>query len=432
VEGLIETRELYADFRTFEGTVKALNGVGIVVNAGETYGLVGESGCGKSVTVRSMMRIVQKPGRISGGKIVIFFGEGERGEGIDIVDRSEAYMTSLRGDSISMIFQEASTSLNPVLSIGYQVGESFRFHRRAEMIEETAKEMDAEIAAGKSPLLNAFRKFQRSILSRELTVLDRYKQRISSIDRELYALEKREDGESAERKRELNGKRDALMSKSPIIEALARVPVIGSYRKRLDRAVERHVVDLLRSLGVSNPERITKCHPHELSGGMQQRIVIAMALACHPLLLIADEPTSNLDVTIQAQIIDLIKQLKRTIISSVLFITHDLGLVAEVCDRASVMYAGDVSETASVRDLFKDPLHPYTRGLLRSVPKAEQSGELSTIPGAVPNLIEPPSGCRFHPRCPDRMPVCPEAKPPTIEHSPGHFVACHLYPGGNP
>lgn len=430
MEKLIETRELYADFHTFEGVVKALNGVGIVVNEGETYGLVGESGCGKSVTVRSMMRIVQKPGRVSGGKVVIFFRADDRSKGIDIVGRSEAYMASLRGDSISMIFQEASTSLNPVLSIGYQVGESFQFHRRVEMIEETVKELDGEIASGQSRFMKGWRKFQRSVLSRELGVLKRYKEQIARIDEELYALEEKEGSVSALRKERLNGQRDALMSKSPIVELLAKVPVLGSYRKRVDRTVRRHVVSLLRSLGVSNPERIADSYPHELSGGMQQRIVIAIALACHPVLLIADEPTSNLDVTIQAQIVDLIKQLKKTAISSVLFITHDLGLVAEVCDRTSVMYAGDVSETATVKELFKNPLHPYSRGLLKSVPKVQQSGELATIPGAVPNLIQPPPGCRFHPRCPERMPICSEAKPPICEPSPGHFVACHLYTDG--
>jgi peptide/nickel transport system ATP-binding protein len=152
-----------------------------------------------------------------------------------------------------------------------------------------------------------------------------------------------------------------------------------------------------------------------------------MALACHPTLLIADEPTSNLDVTIQAQIVELITTLKKTTISSVLFITHDLGLVAEVCDRVSVMYAGDVSETATVRELFRNPLHPYTKGLLNSVPKAKQERELAMIPGAVPNLIAPPPGCRFHPRCPHVMAICSKEKPGTIEHSPQHWVACHLY-----
>jgi peptide/nickel transport system ATP-binding protein len=430
LERLIETRELYTDFNTFEGVVKALNGVSIVVREGETYGLVGESGCGKSVTVRSMMRIVQAPGRITGGNIVIFFRAEDRSRGIDIIRRSDAYMTSIRGDSISMIFQEASTSLNPVLSIGYQIGESFHFHRRAQMLEETLKELDGELSGRLLFPLRIWKGLQRALFAREHGVLRSYEERIDRLDHELYGLEDRSDDESLARKDALNSRRDRLREKSALAEFFTRFPFIRRYRRRLERTVRRHVVELLRSLGVPNPERIAESHPHELSGGMQQRIVIAIALACHPVLLIADEPTSNLDVTIQAQIIDLIKQLKRTAISSVLFITHDLGLVAEVCDRVSVMYAGDISETSGVKELFKNPLHPYSQGLLRSVPKAEQSGELATIPGAVPNLIQPPSGCRFHPRCPHRMDICPAAKPPLIEHSPSHWVACHLYADG--
>ncbi len=261
-------------------------------------------------------------------------------------------------------------------------------------------------------------------------MLKSYEARIDAIDHELYGLEDATGAERLKRRDSLNRRRDDLREKSALAELVKRVPFIRRYQRRLERTVRRHVVELLRSLGVPNPERIAENHPHELSGGMQQRIVIAIALACHPVLLIADEPTSNLDVTIQAQIIDLIKLLKQTAISSVLFITHDLGLVAEICDRTSVMYAGDISETAAVKELFADPLHPYSQGLLRSVPKVEQSGELATIPGTVPNLISPPTGCRFHPRCPHRMEVCSTAKPALVEHSPGHWVACWLYKDG--
>jgi len=430
LEKLIETRDLYTDFNTFEGVVKALNGVSVVVNEGETYGLVGESGCGKSVNVRSMMRIVQAPGRIVSGKVVIFFRAEDRSRGIDIVERSEAYMTSLRGDSISMIFQEASTSLNPVLSIGYQIGESFHFHRLTQMLQETIADLDGELSRPTWILPRGWKRLQKSLLARELRVLTHYKDRIDRIDHELYGLEDKSDGAAADRRHLLNRRRDRLQKESMVAEIFKRVPLVRSYQRRVERTVRRHVVELLRSLGVPNPERIAASYPHELSGGMQQRIVIAIALACHPVLLIADEPTSNLDVTIQAQIIDLIKQLKKTAISSVLFITHDLGLVAEVCDRTSVMYAGDISETATVKELFRNPLHPYSQGLLRSVPKVEQTGELATIPGGVPNLIAPPSGCRFHPRCPHRMAVCSERKPNLLEHSAGHWVACHLYSEG--
>jgi peptide/nickel transport system ATP-binding protein len=184
---------------------------------------------------------------------------------------------------------------------------------------------------------------------------------------------------------------------------------------------------LLTELGIPNPDNIIDRYPHELSGGMQQRIVIAIALACHPELLIADEPTSNLDVTIQAQILDMIKELKQTTISSVLFITHDLGVIAEVCDRVSVMYAGDVCETATVKDLFKNPQHPYTKGLLNSVPKVDQGDKLATIPGIVPNLVTPPSGCRFHPRCPNAMEICKKEKPEIFELNDDHSMSCHLY-----
>ena len=427
MEKLIETRELYTDFNTFEGVVKALNGVSVVVHEGETYGLVGESGCGKSVSVRSMMRIVQAPGRIVGGKVVIFFRAEDRSRGVDILRRSETYMTSLRGDSISMIFQEASTSLNPVLSIGYQVGESFRFHRRAQMLEETIQGLETELSGRLFFLARGWKRMQRDLFRRELAVLRRYEGTIDRTDHELYALEDKTDRDSLRRMALLNRRRDRLREKSALAEVAKRLPFLSYYQRRLDKTITRHVVELLRSLGVANPERIVDGYPHELSGGMQQRIVIAIALACHPVLLIADEPTSNLDVTIQAQIIDLIKTLKETTISSVLFITHDLGLVAEICDRASVMYAGDIAETATVRELFRNPLHPYAQGLLRSVPKVEQTGELATIPGSVPNLIDPPSGCRFHPRCPHRMEVCPTKKPPLIEHSEGHWVACYLY-----
>jgi peptide/nickel transport system ATP-binding protein len=339
-------------------------------------------------------------------------------------------MTSIRGDSISMIFQEASTSLNPVLSIGYQIGESFHFHRRPQMLEETIKELDVELSGKRSPLVRGWIRLQRSLLARERRELKSYEDHIDRIDRELYELEDRTEAGQAAQKELLERKRDKLRQRGALTDLAMRLPFLRRCQKRLERTIKRHVVELLRSLGVANPERIAESYPHELSGGMQQRIVIAIALACHPVLLIADEPTSNLDVTIQAQIIDLIKRLKETAISSVLFITHDLGLVAEICDRVSVMYAGDIAETAPVKELYRSPLHPYAKGLLRSVPKVVQTGELETIPGAVPNLITPPSGCRFHPRCPDCMGICSEIKPPLIERSAGHWVACHLYTDG--
>jgi peptide/nickel transport system ATP-binding protein len=426
---LAETRDLFTNFYTFEGVVHALNGVSIVVRHGETYGLVGESGCGKSVTVRSLMRIVQAPGRIDSGAILLFLGDGERQRGVEILARTETYMQSIRGSDISMIFQEPGTALNPVLSVRDQVGESFRLHRMVQMIEETLQDLEGHRASlGGADPRRAARAVQIALLKAEAEGFRRYDARVRRIDGEIADLEGREDADARARRQALNAARDRARPRGGPSAVARRVPFLRLYRRPLDATIRRHVVELLRSLGIPNPENVAERYPHELSGGMQQRIVIAMALACHPTLLVADEPTSNLDVTIQAQIVELIKDLKRSTITSVLFITHDLGLVAEVCDRVTVMYAGDVSETASVRELFARPLHPYTQGLLASVPKVEQQEELSMIAGAVPNLIHPPAGCRFHPRCPRRMDVCAREKPPTVEHSPDHWVACHLYP----
>lgn len=401
---LLRASGLRTTFYTFEGAVRALNGVAVEVRKGETFGLVGESGCGKSVTVRSIARVVQSPGKIEEGS-VIFAG---RGGAIDLLQQTERYMTTIRGNDISMIFQEAGTSLNPVLTIGDQVGESFLFHRLPEMLEKTISRLHQEMGEGSS-----FRKAGRAIACRLLESDLRRVERNS-----LSPSHRSGSGVPAYR----------LYRRRPV----ARIPILRRYRRRLEKTVEEAVVALLSELGVPNPDVLVHRHPHELSGGMQQRIVIAIALACQPLLLIADEPTSNLDVTIQAQILALIKELKRTRISSVLFITHDLGVVAEVCDRVGVMYAGDVCEVAPVRELFRKPLHPYTVGLLRSVPKEEQTEALATIPGTVPNLIHPPEGCRFHPRCPRAMEVCKSESPASVEISPEHTVACHLYSGSEP
>jgi len=422
---LVEVSDLSTNFYTFEGVVRALNNVALVVNHGETYGIVGESGCGKSVTVRSMMRIVQTPGRIDGGRIVMFLNPEDKEKGIDILDRSEVYMSSIRGKDVSMIFQEPGAALNPVLSIEQQIAESYQFHRMDEMLGLTISRLQA--AAPKAGPLKIWNDFRLSLLRRELAAYEAHGERIRTIDNELYRLEDASDQASRARKHELNHERDKPVRTSRLVGFVRRVPFLRRYRRPLDRTLSAEIVDLLRSLGIPNPENIAKRYPHELSGGMQQRIVIAIALACHPTLLIADEPTSNLDVTIQAQIVDLIRELKETAISSVIFITHDLGLVAEICDRVTVMYAGDVAETATVRELFRNPLHPYAQGLLEAVPKEVQESTLTIIPGAVPNLIRPPSGCRFHPRCKMKMDICEREKPETIERGAGHFVACHLY-----
>ncbi len=376
---LLETIDLVTNFHTYEGIVNALNKVSLFADHGVTFGLVGESGCGKSVFVRSVMRIVQEPGMIEGGKVILFPDKKETKTAVNLLDQSEAYMESLRGDLISMIFQEPNAALNPIMSIGEQVAESFLFHRKQEMCRKIVKELDSS-ECRTIPLL---RHFQKSVYQ--------------------------------------------IAEKNPdafVLKLLSRIPVLKRWEKRLIQEAMDRSAEIIGKLGIPNPEDILRSYPHNLSGGMKQRIVIAIALACSPILLIADEATSNLDVTIQAQILEMLRQLKHTEISSILFITHDLGVVAEICDRVGVMYAGNLCEVADVRDIFRSPRHPYTYALLNSVPRLFQEGELQSIKGSVPNLISPPSGCRFHPRCPRAGDICREKFPELEEVGNNHYVAC--------
>lgn len=379
---LIESQDLVTNFYTYEGVVKALNRVSVVVDHGMTFGLVGESGCGKSVTVRSMMRIVQNPGRVEDGKVILFLDNAGKAKGIDLLRQSEAYMESLRGDQISMVFQEPNAALNPIMSIGDQIVESFMFHKLQEMATHIKAELD-------SP------ECRTNIL-------------LKPILQRLYGL-------AAGNPRALS------------LKIINQIPILRHWNKRLKHEAQARAISIIGKLGIPNPEEIIKQYPHNLSGGMKQRIVIAIALACSPLLLIADEATSNLDVTIQAQILELLKELKLKEISSVLLITHDLGIVAEACDRVGVMYAGNICEIAHVNELFKSPKHPYTKALLRSVPRLSQQEALQSIEGNVPNLVEPPPGCRFHPRCPYVKDICKKRFPGQVEITDSHYVACYLY-----
>ena len=377
---LLEIGDLVTNFYTYEGVVKALNQVSLVVDHGSTFGLVGESGCGKSVTVRSIMRIVQEPGRIESGRVIVYLDEANRKNGIDLLKQSEAYMQNLRGDRISMIFQEPNSALNPTMSIGDQVAESYLFHQKKEMSAEILKNLEASDNYSFNPL----KKFLQG----------------------LYRL-------GAQNPADIR------------LRILAKLPLIKLWQKRLKKEARRRAVEIIDKLGIPNPAQVVDQYPHNLSGGMKQRIVIAIALACNPVLLIADEATSNLDVTIQAQILDLLKRLKEEVISSILLITHDLGVVAETCDRVGVMYAGNMCEIADVEQLFETPRHPYTRALLEAVPKFEMKGELQSIEGNVPNLVTPPPGCRFHPRCSHAMDVCRREFPEMKEVKRDHLVACY-------
>ena len=386
---LIETVDLVTNFYTHEGVVKALDKVSLSVEHGCTFGLVGESGCGKSVTVRSMMRIIQEPGKIDGGQVLFYPENKGNHAAIDLLQQPETSMKALRGDKISMIFQEPNAALNPIMSIGEQVAESFLFHRKKEMCQQILMDMDASISNA-NPL--------------------------KIILKALYRLA-------------------ATRPEALILKLLSKTPLLKSWEKRLHKESMRRAVEIIAKLSIPHARDIARRYPHNLSGGMKQRIVIAIALACNPLLLIADEATSNLDVTIQAQILDLLKDLKQKVISSVLLITHDLGIVAETCDRVGVMYAGNLCEVADVEDLFNEPRHPYTRALLNAVPRFAHEGKLESIEGNVPNLVNPPSGCRFHPRCRNAKTICKEAFPESTVVGNNHQVACFLYtekPRNNP
>ncbi len=320
---LLDIKNLRTQFFTEDGVVRAVDGIDFNVRRGEVVGLVGESGCGKSVTSLSIMRLISQPGRIVDGRI-LFDNE-------DLVALPESRMVKIRGNRVSMIFQQPQSSLNPVFRIGDQLAEVLQIH------QDVGKEVG-----------------------------------------------------------------------------------------------EKRAIELLAMVGVPDPESRAKAFPHELSGGMAQRVMIAMALACVPELLIADEPTTALDVTIQAQILDLMRNLRSKMDTAIILITHDLGVVAEMCDRVNVMYAGRIVEQAPVVELFKTPKHPYTVALIGSTPMLGQADKpLTTIPGSVPNLVDLPTGCKFWPRCTARiqhnLEICNQEEPPLRAIAPNHTVRCWLY-----
>ena len=368
---LLSIRNLRTYFYTYAGVVKALEGVNLDIHKGETVGLVGETGCGKSVTSLSILRLVPSPpGKIVDGEV--WFHD------IDLLKISEEEMRRIRGKKITMVFQDPMTYINPVLTMGDQVSEVILLHQ----------DLNQEVI----------------------------RMKIEDLTEKLKQL-----NPSSSRAQELKSRIDQLK----VMEAN---PPKASKRD-LKRAAAKKTIDVLKLVRMPYPDKVVNQYPHELSGGMRQRAMIAMALSCGPELLIADEATTSLDVTIQAQILHLLNELKKEIGASILIITHDLGIVAEMCDKVGVMYAGNMIEYADTKALFKNPLHPYTKGLLDSIPKLHKDVErLKIIPGMVPNLINPPTGCRFHPRCPSVMDICSTNFPPTTEPEPNHFVNCYLYP----
>ncbi|ABV33214.1 MULTISPECIES: ABC transporter ATP-binding protein [Pseudothermotoga] len=318
-EPILTVKNLKTYFYTEDGVVKAVDGVDFEVYQGETLGIVGESGCGKSVTSLSVLRILDEKGKIVDGSIIF--------NGIDLTKIPEEQMRKIRGKDIAMIFQEPMVALNPVFTVGEQIVEAIVLHQKVD--ETTAKKM---------------------------------------------------------------------------------------------------AVDLLRKVGIPEPEKRVDEYPHELSGGMRQRAMIAMALSCRPKILIADEPTTALDVTIQAQIMDLMKQLQKEYGMAIVLITHDMGVIAENANRVAVMYAGKVVEYAEVKTLFGDPKHPYTWGLLHAIPRLDiEQTRLYNIPGVVPNPLKFPSGCKFNPRCEFKEEKCTKEEPELVEVAKGHLVRCFFW-----
>lgn len=415
MDKILIVKDLIVDFHTYEGTVKVLDNVNFELEKGETLGIVGETGCGKSVTVQTILRLIPTPPAMTKNGEILFRVEegapehaktgGLQENYVDLLELTESQMREIRGNRISMVFQEPMTALNPTITIGKQIEKSFLLHRKSDLYNEALKRTDMEIKKLRSDL----RQYEEGgkgtgkdlALKLRLMLRERY--------RTLY-----EDG--------LEGKESRLQ------RFMSRVPILKGYKRSLEEDVKGRTVEMLRRVKIPTPEEIVDRYPHELSGGMRQRVLIAMAVACNPDILIADEPTTALDVTTQAEILRLIDELKSTIGCSVIYITHDLGVISEICDRVAVMYAGVIVELGSVEIIFNRALHPYTRGLMRTRLKLGEKREyLDTISGTVPNLIHPPSGCRFHPRCPLASDVCEKAKPIVAEVEDGHYVSCHLY-----
>jgi peptide/nickel transport system ATP-binding protein len=460
---ILEIKDLYVNFYTKSGVVKALDGVSIGVARGETFGLVGESGCGKTVTANSVLRLISSPpGKIESGKILfmppdavadklVALQDGERRLGkdhpdvtkmrteldaickeFDVLSYNKVHLQEFRGKAVSMIFQEPMSALNPVFQAGAQISEVLLLHERADLAKAILRNMDDRLKEidehHKVTLTQGLKGEYKcgncgALMAEEL---DRCPQCGGSFKNEPFRR-----WEKFRIKR--NRKYYVRMAKNPkqrYLRWTARIPIWNHYMKYAKLEAKARAERMLRLVRIPDPANVVKSYPYELSGGMQQRVMIAMALACRPKLLIADEPTTALDVTVQAQILKLMRDLQLETGTSILLITHNLGVVAETCDRVGVMYAGAMAEVGETTEIFKDPLHPYTQGLMNLLPTAHKDiDRLETIEGTVPNLMNPPSGCRFHPRCPYAMAVCKKEKPPMQEIHKGHYTECHLYQG---
>ena len=496
---VLDVRNLVTYFYTYDGVVRALEGVSFKLRRGETLGLVGETGCGKSVTMFSITRLIpDPPGRVVSGKALyrgadLLWGlpaearfKPVKGTNRVKVKRSfrrikaaQARVGSVRGGGIAMIFQEPTQAMNPIFPIYDQLSEVLLEHRgeqlidglvgstprspsvrtAAEAVERSVRVSDEAIrsaakALGEAVNLPSFgtqvfymarqaraggrenltREIERAASRLHLSGLQRgylrTERELMTIARELrsvYISEMRR----GEHERVNRGRLSARRLRARLRGLPYRLPGIKRSASRpLREESFWRAVQALEGVSIANPVQVARGFPHELSGGMLQRVMISMALSCDPEILMADEPTTALDVTIQAQILELMNELRSRIGTAILLITHDLAVIAEVADRVAVMYAGQIVEMAPVKSLYTRPLHPYTQGLLASIPRVDQpTKKLESIPGSVPNLIFPPTGCRYHPRCPHAMQVCKEQRPPMTIEAPGHHVACFLYNG---
>ena len=393
---LLEVEGLMTRFSTYEGEVHAVEGVSFKVDEEEFFGLVGETGCGKSVTALSLLGLLAGNGRVEAGSV--------RFEGRELIGLSETDLRYLRGDRVAYIFQEPIAALNPVHTISRQITEVLLAHRLDELV--AAYEMD------RPHTVTGF--FLRRLVDRNLN--DRFQDHYHRTGSYLIRFILR-------RLIHFNRERSWM---------ILELPFLGRWlQHRLQPYANIIINEALAEVGLPDPEGIARRYPHELSGGMAQRVMVAMALAGHPRLLIADEPTTALDVTIQAQFLDLLREIQTKRRFSVLLITHNLGVVRQLCHRVAVMYAGQIIERASVTQLFDRPHHPYTRGLLAALPKLKgQTGELTTLPGAVPDLLSPAQGCRFAPRCKFAHEACESRAPPLRHVDADHSYLCHLDGGG--
>jgi peptide/nickel transport system ATP-binding protein len=385
MEDLVRIRDLTVRFYTYEGVVHAIDDLDLDIRRGETLGIVGETGSGKTMTALAILRLIPYPGKIESGSI-IFCGR-DSGDELELLKLSEGRMRSIRGNKISMVFQEPGAALNPVYTIGDQISEVCLLHRRRELGDRAKQRVNSLLSDGGGLA--------------------------AGVKKPFWSWESRLYNKIAEESHPVEPR------------LLSHIPLFRRLLWRLKDEARLLTVDMLKDVEIPDPDRVAAEYPHELSGGMKQRAVIAMALACSPELLIADEPTTSLDVTIQAQMLELFRRIKVDKGASVLFITHNLGVAAELCDRVAVMYAGRLCEVAGVEEIFLHPLHPYTKALLNAVPLPGK--ELQTIPGALADALDPPPGCRFHPRCPSTTPMCQQERPKLKEIAKDHMVACYLF-----